>query len=109
MGSCESGRGAGILSAVRRSRPRRPAGSLVWYRWKPAVRCCPPAAAAGARPTRTGSEKLELAPAAKLGCVQVTVPVPPTAGVSHVQPDAGATDWKVVPAGIGKDAVAKRA
>jgi hypothetical protein len=40
------------------------------------------------------------APAAKLGSVQVIVPVPPTAGVVHDQPAAGLTDWKVVFGGV---------
>ena len=31
--------------------------------------------------------------------MQVIVPVPPTAGVEHVQPAGGVSDWKVVFAG----------
>jgi hypothetical protein len=37
-----------------------------------------------------------LAPAARLAMVQLTAPVPPTAGVEHDQPAAGVSDTNVV-------------
>jgi hypothetical protein len=43
---------------------------------------------------------LAVSPTAKLGSVQVTVPVPPTAGVVHVHPTGAITDWYVVFAGV---------
>ncbi len=46
--------------------------------------------------TRTCNWKLLILPAATLGLVQVTVPVAPTAGVTHVQPAGDTRDWKVV-------------
>jgi hypothetical protein len=39
-------------------------------------------------------------PAARLGFVQETLPVPPTAGVVHVQPAGTETAWNVVLAGV---------
>src|SRR3989442_809623 len=49
--------------------------------------------------TLTTSVKIALAPLARTGIEQLTVPVPFTAGVA--QPDAGVTLWNVVPAGTG--------
>jgi len=43
---------------------------------------------------------LAVSPTAKLGSVQVTVPVPPIAGVVHVHPAGAITDWYVVFAGV---------
>src|SRR5215218_2225414 len=40
-------------------------------------------------------------PGASVGTVQVTSPVPPTAGVRQVQPPGSVSDWKVTPAGNG--------
>src|SRR5437763_738066 len=45
--------------------------------------------------------KFDVAPLASVGVVQVTTPVPPTAGVMHVQPGGTEIDWNVVLAGIG--------
>src|SRR5258706_5824128 len=39
-------------------------------------------------------------PAARVGFIQVTAPVPPAAGVTHVHPAGARTDWKVVFAGV---------
>src|SRR5208282_268422 len=41
-----------------------------------------------------------VSPTAKLGSVQVTFPVPPTAGVVQVHPAGASTDWYVVFAGV---------
>jgi hypothetical protein len=42
--------------------------------------------------TFTVTTMLSAAPTAKVGLVQVTFPVPPTAGVVHVQPAGARTD-----------------
>src|SRR5438270_707314 len=42
-----------------------------------------------------------VAPAARVGCVGVTVPVPPTAGVDVDQPGGAVNDTNVVPVGNG--------
>ena len=51
--------------------------------------------------TLTTSEKFAVAPAASDGVVQVTTPVPPTAGVMQVQPAGTEMDWNVALAGMG--------
>ncbi len=49
------------------------------------------------------SVKFTLSPAVKFGLVQVTVPVPPTAGVVQVQPAGESSETNVIPAGIGSE------
>ena len=49
--------------------------------------------------TLTTRVKEALAPAARLAMVQLTVPVPPTAGVEHDQPAAEVSDTNVALAG----------
>ena len=41
-----------------------------------------------------------VAPTARLGSVQFTFPVPPTAGVVQIQPAGADTDWNVVFVGV---------
>ena len=55
--------------------------------------------AATPAPTSTTSVKVALAPAARVGRVQVTGPVPPTAGVVQLKPAGAVSETKVVPAG----------
>ena len=55
---------------------------------------------------RTVSVNEAEAPAAKVGMVQLAVPLPPDAGVVQVQPAGEASDWNVVLAGTGIDATA---
>src|SRR5207302_6284711 len=52
-------------------------------------------------PSFTTREKLAVAPFARVGVVQMTTPLPPTAGVMHVQPAGTDIETKVAPAGIG--------
>jgi hypothetical protein len=61
------------------------------------------------QPIRSVSVKLAEPPDAKFGFVQLTVPVPPVAGVVHVQPLAADSAWNVVLAGTGNDATASGA
>src|SRR5437016_9695247 len=49
----------------------------------------------------TTSEKFAVAPLAMVGVVQVTTPVPPTAGVMQVHPAGTEIDWNVALAGMG--------
>lgn len=49
------------------------------------------------------SAKFALLPAVKFATVQVTVPVPPGAGVLHVQPAGDDSETNVIPGGIGSD------
>ena len=49
--------------------------------------------------TFTCSWKLPVLPAATLGLVQVTLPVPPTTGVEQLHPAGNAKAWNVVLAG----------
>jgi hypothetical protein len=51
--------------------------------------------------TATASVNTSLPAFAKVAMLHVTVPVPPTAGVTQDQPAGVASDWKVVPAGSG--------
>src|SRR6187200_1638995 len=60
------------------------------------VMTVPPAVAA---PTFTTSVNEALAPLASEGLVEVTVPVPPTAGVVDVHPAGAVNETNVVPAG----------
>ena len=55
--------------------------------------------AATLAPTWTMSVKVWVAPAARLAIVQVTVPLPPTAGVVQLKPAGAVSETKVVPAG----------
>src|SRR5438552_4103210 len=55
--------------------------------------------AATLAPTWTTIVKLGVAPAATVGLVKVTVPVPPTAGALVAQPAGAEAETKVVPAG----------
>ena len=50
--------------------------------------------------TFTTTTMLALAPTARLGSVQLTVPVEPTAGAVHVHPAGATTDWNVVFRGV---------
>jgi hypothetical protein len=51
--------------------------------------------------TCTTIVKVWVEKAGTLARVQLTVPVPPTAGVEHVHPGAGVRAWKFVLAGMG--------
>jgi hypothetical protein len=50
--------------------------------------------------TFTTTTMLAVAPTARLGSVQLTVPVEPTAGAVHVHPAGATTDWNVVFRGV---------
>src|SRR5437764_449682 len=50
--------------------------------------------------TCTASVRVAVPPDARPATVQLTVPVPPTAGVVQVQPLGAVSDWKVVLAGM---------
>jgi hypothetical protein len=50
--------------------------------------------------TLTTTTMFAEAPTARLGSVQVTFPVEPTAGVVQVQPAGAKTDWNVVFSGV---------
>src|SRR5580704_3733213 len=50
--------------------------------------------------TFTTTRMSAVAPAARVGSLQVTVPVPPTAGDVHVHPAGGETDSNVVFVGV---------
>ena len=55
--------------------------------------------------TLTTNVKEELASSAMLGVVQLTVPVPPTDGVEHVQPAAPLKETNVVFVGVASENV----
>jgi hypothetical protein len=50
--------------------------------------------------TLTTTTMLAVAPTARLGSVQLTFPVEPTAGAVHVHPAGARTDWNVVFGGV---------
>jgi hypothetical protein len=64
---------------------------------------------AAVQATRRERVNAALAPAGTLAREHETAPVPPAGGVAQVQPDAAESDWNVVPAGTGNEAVASMA